>query len=41
VSERRASLEKDIAQADPTTLSGKAETSGEVSKDMHSDAAPG
>ena len=27
-SERRASLEKDNAQADPTTLSGKAATSG-------------
>jgi hypothetical protein len=25
VSERRASLEKDVAQADPTTLSGKAD----------------
>jgi hypothetical protein len=28
VSERRASLEKDDAQADPTTLSGKADTAG-------------
>src|SRR6266481_5149015 len=28
-SERRASLEKDDAQADPTTLSGKADTTGE------------
>src|SRR6202022_1913110 len=27
-SERRASLEKDNAQADPTTLSGKADTAG-------------
>jgi transposase len=27
-SERRASLEKDDAQADPTTLSGKADTAG-------------
>ena len=27
-SERRASLEKDNAQADPTRLSGKADTSG-------------
>ena len=27
-SERRASLEKDDAQADPTTLSGKADTVG-------------
>ena len=32
-SERRASLEKDDAQADPTTLSGKAETAGETSKE--------
>src|SRR4030095_8432326 len=31
-SERRASLEKDNAQADPTTLSGKADTAGGVSK---------
>jgi len=28
VSKRRASLEKDDAQADPTTLSGKADTAG-------------
>ena len=28
MSERRASLEKDNAQADPTTLSGKADTAG-------------
>ena len=28
VSERRAILEKDDAQADPTTLSGKADTAG-------------
>ena len=27
-SERRTSLEKDNAQADPTTVSGKAETAG-------------
>ena len=27
-SERRANLEKDDAQADPTTLSGKADTAG-------------
>ena len=32
VSERRASLEKDVAQADPTTLSGKADTTGGESK---------
>ena len=31
-SERRASLEKDDAQADPTTLSGKADTVGGVSE---------
>ena len=33
VSERRASLEKDDAQADPTTLSGKADTVGETSEE--------
>ncbi len=27
-SERRASLEKDVAQADPTAISGKADTTG-------------
>jgi hypothetical protein len=32
-SERRASLEKDDAQADPTTLSGKADTAGRKSED--------
>jgi hypothetical protein len=32
-SERRASLEKDDAQADPTTLSGKADTVGRKSED--------
>ncbi len=32
VSERRASLEKDVAQADPTAISGKADTTGRVSK---------
>src|SRR5215475_1908324 len=31
-SERRASLEKDDAQADPTTLSGKADTAGGMSE---------
>src|SRR6266487_3135539 len=31
-SERRASLEKDNAQADPTTLSGKADTAGRTSE---------
>ena len=33
VSERRASLEKDVAQADPTAISGKADTTGEVSEE--------
>jgi hypothetical protein len=33
VSERRASLEKAIAQADRTTLSGKADTVGETSEE--------
>jgi hypothetical protein len=33
VSEHRASLEKDIAQADPTTLSGKADTAEETSEE--------
>jgi hypothetical protein len=33
VSERRASLEKVIAQADRTTLSGKADTVGETSEE--------
>jgi len=40
-SERRASLEKDDAQVDPTTLSGKTDTSGEVSEAVRPDAAPG
>ena len=31
-SERRASLEKDDARADPTAISGKADTAGEVSR---------
>ena len=31
-SERRASLEKDDAQADPTAISGKADTTGEASR---------
>src|ERR1700704_1536467 len=38
-SERRASLEKDNAQADPTTLSGKADTAGGVSKNTPSRCA--
>ena len=33
VSERRASLEKDIAQADPTAISEKADTAGETSEE--------
>ena len=33
VSEHRASLEKVIAQADPTTLSGKADTAEETSEE--------
>jgi hypothetical protein len=40
-SERRASLEKDDAQADPTTLSGKADTSGLRAKIIRPAAAPG
>jgi hypothetical protein len=32
VSERRANLEKVDAQADPTTLSGKADTTGRMSR---------
>ena len=31
-SERRASLENDIAQADPVTLAGKADITGRMSK---------
>ena len=41
VSERRASLEKDVAQAELTAISGKADTAGEVSKAEHPVAAPG
>ena len=33
MSERRASLEKDDVQADPMTLSGKADTAGRMSED--------
>jgi hypothetical protein len=40
-SERRASLEKDDAQADPTTLSGKAEITGRMSDAVPPVAAPG
>ena len=40
-SERRASLEKDNAQADPMTLSGKADTAGLPSETIHPAAAPG
>src|SRR5215831_15173034 len=40
-SERRASLEKDDAQADPTTLSGKADTAGLPSETIRPSAAPG
>src|SRR5215510_10675105 len=40
-SERRASLEKDDAQADPTTLSGKADTAGLPSETIRPAAAPG
>src|SRR5499426_3884589 len=40
-SERRASLEKDDAQADPTTLSGKADTTGLPSETIRPAAAPG
>jgi hypothetical protein len=38
---RRASLEKDNAQADPMTLSGKADTAGLLSETIHPAAAPG
>ena len=41
MSERRANLENDNAQADPAAESGKADTSGEVNKDKHPGAAPG
>jgi hypothetical protein len=40
-SERRASLEKDDAQDDPTTLSGKSETTGRMSSAVPPVAAPG
>jgi len=40
-SERRASLEKDDAQADPTALSGKAGTTGWMSEAGPPVAAPG
>ena len=40
-SERRASLEKDDAQADPTTLSGKVDTAGLPSETILPAAAPG
>src|SRR5215470_6219521 len=40
-SERRASLEKDDAQADPMTLLGKADTAGLPSETIRPDAAPG
>jgi hypothetical protein len=33
VSERRASLEKGIAQADPAAIPGKADTAGEPSEE--------
>jgi len=33
VSERCASLEKDVAQADPTAISEKADTAGETSEE--------
>jgi hypothetical protein len=36
-----ASLEKDNAQADPATLSGKADMTGWMSKAVHPVAAPG
>ena len=40
-SERRASLEKDDAQADPTTLSGKADITGRMSEAVPPVAVPG
>jgi hypothetical protein len=40
-SERRAGLEKDDAQADPTTLSGKADITGRMSDAVPPVAAPG
>ncbi|BCO30431.1 hypothetical protein TspCOW1_11590 [Thiohalobacter sp. COW1] len=41
VSERRASLEKDVAQADPATISGKADTTGNIERSRTPVAAPG
>ena len=40
-SERRASLEKDNVQADPTPLSGKADTAGANERSVFPAAAPG
>ena len=40
-SERRASLEIDIAQADPATLSGKADITGRMSEAVPPVAVPG
>jgi len=40
-SERRAILEKDNAQVDPTTLSGRLIRLDEMSEAIRSDAAPG
>ena len=40
-SERRASLENADAQADPTTLSGKADRAGRMSEAVSPVAAPG
>jgi hypothetical protein len=40
-SERRASLEKDDAQADPATLPGKADITGRMSKAVPPVAVPG
>ena len=40
-SERRASLENADAQADPTTLSGKADITGRMSEAVPPVAAPG
>ncbi len=41
VSERRASLEKDVAQADPTTLSGKADMTVRKEQGTLTVAVPG
>jgi hypothetical protein len=41
VSERRASLEKDDAQADLLTLAGKADTTGRMSEAAPLVAVPG